>query len=130
VLDAPYALIGVSALAADDEREAHRQILTGALAMVRLRTGRPGLIPSPEEAAAYPFSPVETEVVDAWLANVIHGTQDAVREGLNSLAKSTGADELMITANAHTPAARLHSYELIADAYGLPEPASDPASDA
>jgi luciferase family oxidoreductase group 1 len=120
VLDAPYALIGVSALAADEEREAHRQALTGALAMVRLRTGRPGLIPTPEEAAAYPFSPVETEIVDGWLANVVHGTPDAVREGLDALAKRTGADELMITSNAHTPAARLRSYELIADAYGLP----------
>jgi luciferase family oxidoreductase group 1 len=119
VLDAPYALIGVSALAADDEREAHRQVLTGALAMARLRTGRPGLIPSPEEAAAHPFSPMETEMVDGWLANVVYGTPDAVREGLDALAKRTGADELMITSNAHTPAARLRSYELIADAYAF-----------
>ncbi|MFD5204808.1 LLM class flavin-dependent oxidoreductase [Streptomyces sp. NPDC058375] len=120
VLDAPYALIGVSALAADDEREARRQVLTGALSMVRLRTGRPGLIPSPEEAAAYDFSPMEREFVDGWLSNVIHGTSDEVRGGLDDLAKRTGADELMITANAHGGDARLRSYELIADAYGLP----------
>jgi luciferase family oxidoreductase group 1 len=119
-LDAPYALIGVSALAADDEREARRQVLTGALSMVRLRTGRPGLIPSPEEAEAYDFSPMEREFVDGWLANVIHGTADEVRGGLDNLAKRTGADELMITANAHGAEARLRSYGLIADAYGLP----------
>ncbi|MGW5294749.1 LLM class flavin-dependent oxidoreductase [Streptomyces bacillaris] len=120
VLDAPYALIGVSALAADEEAEARRQVLTGALSMVRLRTGRPGLIPSPEEAAAYGFSPMEREFVDGWLADVIHGTADEVRTGLDDLAKRTGADELMITANAHGGEARLRSYELIADAYGLP----------
>ncbi|MFB6905317.1 LLM class flavin-dependent oxidoreductase [Streptomyces bacillaris] len=120
VLDAPYALIGVSALAADEEAEARRQVLTGALSMVRLRTGRPGLIPSPEEAAAYDFSPMEREFVDGWLANVVHGTADEVRTGLDDLAKRTGADELMITANAHGGEARLRSYELIADAYGLP----------
>ncbi|GHB28649.1 LLM class flavin-dependent oxidoreductase [Streptomyces chryseus] len=120
VLDAPYALIGVSALAADDETEARRQVLTGALSMVRLRTGRPGLIPTPEEAAAYAFSPLEREFVDSWLGNVVHGTPDAVRSGLDDLAKRTGADELMITANAHSGDARLRSYELIADAYGLP----------
>ncbi|MFJ3297145.1 LLM class flavin-dependent oxidoreductase [Streptomyces bacillaris] len=120
VLDAPYALIGVSALAADEEAEARRQVLTGALSMVRLRTGRPGLIPSPEEAAAYDFSPMEREFVDGWLADVIHGTADEVRTGLDDLAKRTGADELMITANAHSGEARLRSYELIADAYGLP----------
>ncbi|MFF3809205.1 LLM class flavin-dependent oxidoreductase [Streptomyces bacillaris] len=120
VLDAPYALIGVSALAADEEAEARRQVLTGALSMVRLRTGRPGLIPSPEEAAAYGFSPMEREFVDGWLADVIHGTADEVRTRLDDLAKRTGADELMITANAHGGEARLRSYELIAAAYGLP----------
>ncbi|GAA3061746.1 LLM class flavin-dependent oxidoreductase [Streptomyces roseofulvus] len=121
VLDEPYALIGVAALAADDEREARRQVLTGALSMLRLRTGRPGLIPTPEEAEAYGFAPAEREFVDGWLANVVYGTPDAVRTGLDELRKRTGADELMLTANVHGGAARLRSYELIADAYGLPE---------
>lgn len=120
VLDAPYALIGVAALAADDEREARRQVLTGALSMLRLRSGRPGLVPTPEEAEAYAFSPMEREFVDSWLVNIVHGTADEVRGGLDDLAKRTGADELMITANAHGGEARLRSYGLIADAYGLP----------
>ncbi|MFG2332214.1 LLM class flavin-dependent oxidoreductase [Streptomyces sp. NPDC048604] len=121
VLDAPYALIGVSALANDGEKEARRQVLTGALSMLRLRTGRPGLIPTPEEAEAYAFSAAEREFVDSWLGNVIHGTADEVRTGLDELQKRTGADELMITANAHGGDVRLRSYELIANAYGLPD---------
>ncbi|NLU71248.1 LLM class flavin-dependent oxidoreductase [Streptomyces sp. HNM0575] len=120
VLDEPYALIGAAALAADDEAQARRQVLSGALAMLRLRTGRPGLVPTPEEAEAYPFSSAERDFVDSWLANVTHGTPDAVRDGLDALVKRTGADELMLTANVHTPAARVRSYELIADAYELP----------
>ncbi|MFR9673798.1 LLM class flavin-dependent oxidoreductase [Streptomyces sp. TR02-1] len=123
----PYALIGVAALAADDEQEALRQVCTGALAMLRLRTGRPGLVPTPEEAAEHPFTAVEREYVDRWLGNVVHGTPDAVREGLDALAARTGADELMITANVHTPAARLDSIALIADAYGLPDSGTRPA---
>ncbi|MFJ6749794.1 MULTISPECIES: LLM class flavin-dependent oxidoreductase [unclassified Streptomyces] len=121
VLSEPYALIGVAALATEDEQEARRQVLTGALSMIRLRTGRPGLVPSPEEAEAYRFSEMERDFVDSWLGNVIHGTPDTVRQGLDELAKRTGADELMITANAHGGPARLRSYELIADAYGLPQ---------
>ncbi|MER6994821.1 LLM class flavin-dependent oxidoreductase [Streptomyces sp. NPDC000410] len=120
LLDAPYALIGVSALAGDDAREARRQVMTGALSMLRLRSGRPGLIPTPEEAEAYAFTSMEREFVDSWLANVIHGTPDEVRTGLDDLQKRTGADELMITANGHGGRTRLRSYELIADAYGLP----------
>ncbi|MFC9271696.1 LLM class flavin-dependent oxidoreductase [Streptomyces zhihengii] len=120
VLDAPYALIGVAALAAEDEREARRQVLTGALSMLHLRSGRPGLIPTPKEAEAYPFTAMEREFADGWLKNIVHGTPDAVRSGLDALRERTGADELMITANAHGGDVRLRSYELIADAYGLP----------
>ncbi|WP_394342130.1 LLM class flavin-dependent oxidoreductase [Streptomyces spongiicola] len=120
VLDAPYALIGVAALASDDAREARRQVMTGALAMLLLTTGRPGLIPTPEEAEAYDLGPMEREFVAGRLADIVHGTPDEVRAGLDELQKRTGADELMITASAHGGGARLRSYELIADAYGLP----------
>ncbi|MGW6704097.1 LLM class flavin-dependent oxidoreductase [Streptomyces sp. NPDC054956] len=120
VLDAPYALIGVAALAADTEGEARAQVMTGALSMLRLRSGRPGLVPTPEEAAAYPYTPLEREFVDDRLSSVVHGTPDEVRAGLDELAKLTGADELMLTANAHGGEARLRSYGLVADAYGMP----------
>lgn len=127
VLDAPYAVIGVSALAAESEEEARAQVRTGALSMLRLRSGRPGLVPTPEEAAAYPFSALEKEFVDGWTANIVHGTPDQVRSGLDALVARTGADELMLTANAHGGAARLRSYGLVADAYEMPVERSLPA---
>lgn len=120
LLDAPYALIGVSALATDDEEEARRQVRAAALNMIRLRTGRPGLVPTPDEAAAHHFTEVERDFVTSWNSNVIHGTADQVRAGLDDLAKRTGADELMLTANAHGGDVRLRSYELVANAYDLP----------
>ncbi|MET7284368.1 LLM class flavin-dependent oxidoreductase [Streptomyces sp. NPDC005573] len=120
VLDRPYALIGVSALATDEEAEARRQVRAAALNMLRLRMGRPSLFPDPAEVDHYEFSPMEEEFVSSWTANVIHGTPDEVRSGLDGLQKRTGADELMLTSHAHRGALRLRSYELIADAYGLP----------
>ncbi|MFZ3557746.1 MULTISPECIES: LLM class flavin-dependent oxidoreductase [unclassified Streptomyces] len=121
LLSEPYALIGVSALATDDDgTEARRQVLAAALNMVRLRTGRPGLVPTPEEAESYQFNEMERDFINSWNSNVIHGTPDEVRSGLDELQKRTGADELMLTANAHGGDVRLRSYELIADAYGLP----------
>ncbi|WAX79846.1 LLM class flavin-dependent oxidoreductase [Streptomyces sp. KMM 9044] len=128
LLGEPYALIGVSALATEDEQEARRQVLAAALSMVRLRTGRPGLVPTPQEAQAHPFSPMEQEFVDSWNANVVHGTPDEVGAGLDDLQKRTGADELMITTSAHSGDIRLRSYELIADAYGLPTTGSPTTS--
>jgi luciferase family oxidoreductase group 1 len=120
VLDEPYALIGVSVLAADEEREARRQVRSIALSMIRLRTGRPGLFPSPEEAEAHEFSPMEEDFAATITGNVVHGTADEVRSGLDELHKRTGADELMLTTYAHRGELRLRSYELVADAYGLP----------
>ncbi|MFJ6983995.1 MULTISPECIES: LLM class flavin-dependent oxidoreductase [unclassified Streptomyces] len=120
LLDAPYALIGVSVLAADDPAEARRQVRATGLNMVRLRSGRPGLFPSPEETEAHELSPLEEEFIGSWTANIIHGTTDEVVTGLHDLHKRTGADELMLTSHAHRGALRLRSYELVADAYGLP----------
>ncbi|MFC5906580.1 LLM class flavin-dependent oxidoreductase [Streptacidiphilus monticola] len=119
VLDAPYSLIGVGTVAADSEREARRLAMSGALSMLRLRRGRPGLIPTPEEAEAHPYTELERDFVDAWLANVVLGTKDQVRSGLQELRKRTGADELMVTGHVHGIEAKQRSIELIAEAWGL-----------
>ncbi|MEV7501180.1 LLM class flavin-dependent oxidoreductase [Streptomyces sp. NPDC093018] len=120
VLAEPYALIGVSALATDEEREARRQTRAMALNMLRLRMGRPGLFPDPAEAEQAELGAMEEEFIASWSANVVHGTADEVRSGLNDLQKRTGADELMLTTHAHRGEVRVRSYELIADAYELP----------
>ncbi|GAA4894064.1 luciferase family oxidoreductase group 1 [Stackebrandtia albiflava] len=120
VLDAPYAMIAASAVAADTARDAHRSARTMGLAMLRVRSGRPQLMPTPEEAETYPYSPAEADFLDRWLADVVYGEADEVTSGLNDLVGRTGADELMITTNVWGREARLRSYELIASAYRLP----------
>ena len=52
----PYALIAASVLCAPDDAEAHRLALPSALQFLQLRLGRPGPVPTPEEAAAYPYT--------------------------------------------------------------------------
>jgi alkanesulfonate monooxygenase SsuD/methylene tetrahydromethanopterin reductase-like flavin-dependent oxidoreductase (luciferase family) len=47
------------------------------------------------------------------------GTPDVVRDGLDEFVTRTGADELLVVTYAHDPVARRHSYELLADAWGL-----------
>ncbi|MER7669203.1 LLM class flavin-dependent oxidoreductase [Kitasatospora sp. NPDC096128] len=119
VLSEPYALIGVSAVAADDETAARRLARSAALGMLRLRRGNPGPIPTPEEAEEYPYSPVEADFIDNWLDNVVLGAPGQVADGLEALRKRTGVDELMVTSHIHGHEARLRSYGLIAEAYGL-----------
>jgi luciferase family oxidoreductase group 1 len=121
VLDAPYALIGVSAVAVPEGgvEEARRLARSAGLGMLRLRLGNPGPIPTPEEAEAYPYSPGEADFLDSWLANVVLGAPGEVADGLEELRKRTGADELMVTSHIHGHQARRRSYGLIAEAYGL-----------
>ena len=113
-------ILGSPAAADDAVQEAWLRLArTGALSMLRLRMGRPGPVPTPEEAESYPYSPLEREIVEGWLSNVVYGSPETVRRGLDELRERTGADELMITTNIHGGAARLHSYELIARAYKM-----------
>jgi hypothetical protein len=42
-----------------------------------------------------------------------------VRAGLEDLVARTGADELMLTTMAHDPAARIRSFELVAEEMAL-----------
>ncbi|HET8619111.1 MAG TPA: LLM class flavin-dependent oxidoreductase [Acidimicrobiales bacterium] len=124
-LAAPYVMLGVNVVAAETDERARFLAGSGALAFLRLRSGRPGRYPSPEEAAAYRFTPAEKEAVRAWTASQIVGGPDVVRHGLDELVERTGADELMITTLTHDPADRLASYGLVAEAAGLAAVAAD-----
>ncbi|MCX5212751.1 LLM class flavin-dependent oxidoreductase [Kitasatospora sp. NBC_00240] len=119
VLAEPYALIGVSAVAADGQAQARRLARSAGLGMLRLRLGMPGPIPTPEEAESYPYSPAEADFLDDWLSKVVLGSPGEVADGLEALRKRTGADELMVTSHIHGHEARRRSYGLIAQAYGL-----------
>jgi luciferase family oxidoreductase group 1 len=120
-LDKPYALISVAAIAADTTEQAYWLSGSAALLMVLLRRGKPGPVPSPEEAAAYPYTPRERELVDPRRSTMVLGDAAKVRKDLAKLRARTGADELMITATVPDRAARYRSYELIAAACGLTE---------
>ena len=118
-LAAPYLMLGVSVVCAETDEEARWLAGSGALAFLRLRTGRPGRYPTPEEAAEYRFTPHEREAIKSWTSSHIVGDPAAVRARLAELADQHGADELMITTLTHSPDARLASYRLVAEAAGL-----------
>jgi luciferase family oxidoreductase group 1 len=115
-LQEPYALVGVAVVCADTDDQARFLHGSSRLSFLRLRTGRPSTLPSPEEAAAYEFTPDEAQFVGSWTASHVVGSPATVRAGLEELRGRTQADELMLTTNVHDHAARLRSYELVAEA--------------
>jgi luciferase family oxidoreductase group 1 len=114
VLDRPYAMVAVAVLCADTDERARWLHGPSRLSVLRLRTGSPIALPSPEEAAAHPFTPAEEAMVASWVADHVVGSPDTVREGLERLLARTAADELMVTTNAHDHRDRLRSFELVA----------------
>ena len=113
-LQQPYALVAVAVVCADSDERAAWMALPSALSFLRLRSGRPGLLPTPEEAAAYPYSPDELAFVRNRLQHQVIGGPMTVRRGLTELLERTSADELMLTTVVHAHADRLRSYELVA----------------
>jgi len=116
----PYVMVAASVLCADSDAEAAHLAGPSALAMLHLRTGRPSAIVTPEEAAAYPYSPDERALVDALVADHVVGDPDTVQRGLEALVGRTGADEVMLSTRAHDLATRQRSLALVAERWGLP----------
>jgi luciferase family oxidoreductase group 1 len=115
-LEKPYSMIASGVVCADTDERAKFLAGASALSFLKLRTGRPGRVPTPEEAAAYPYSAMEKAFVEDRQSTQHIGSPLAVIEGLTDLIKQTGVDELMITTQTHSPADRLRSFELVAAA--------------
>jgi luciferase family oxidoreductase group 1 len=112
-LEEPYAIVTVQAVCAGDDATAERIALPAALSFLRLRQGRPGRLPTPEQAAAHPWSPEERAFVAQRREGQAIGGPDRVHEALAKLLAATAADELMLSSLVHSPADRLRSTDLI-----------------
>ncbi len=53
----PHAILAASVVCADTDERAEELASSMGLAWVRMRTGKPGPLPSPEEAMGYPYTP-------------------------------------------------------------------------
>ncbi|MCL9762014.1 LLM class flavin-dependent oxidoreductase [Frankia sp. AiPa1] len=122
----PYAIVAAAVICADDDERAEWLHGPSRLAMLRLRGGRPGTFPSPEEAAAYPWTPQERAAADNITGSHIVGSPLTVRAGLDALLDATHADEIMVTTNTQNPADRIRCLELVAEISGLTPTADGP----
>jgi alkanesulfonate monooxygenase SsuD/methylene tetrahydromethanopterin reductase-like flavin-dependent oxidoreductase (luciferase family) len=120
-LAAPYASIGVAVVCAETDENARWLHGSARLSFLRLRSGRPGTLPSPEEAAEFEYGPDQLEFIDSWTSSHVVGSPATVRDGLLELQRTTAADELMLTTNVYDHADRLRSYELVAAALASAE---------
>ncbi len=121
VLAKPHAILALSVFCADTEEAAQRMASSALLSFVQLRSGRPGRMPTPDEAMAHVFTPEEQALVASYKRLQIVGTPVQVRTRIEEIVARTEADEVMIATHAADIAARIRSYELAAEAFELPE---------
>lgn len=117
-LQQPYLMLGVAVICAESDEQAQWLAGSARLAFLRLRSGRPGRYPTPEEAAEYQFTPSEQNLARTWTRSHVVGSPETVRAELAELIETTRADELMVTTMTHDPADRVRSYQLLADITG------------
>ncbi len=118
-LHQPYAMIGANIVAADTDAEARRLFTTLQQGFLNLVRGTPGRLEPPVEPDEMEWSPLERAQVERMTRISVVGSPDTVRAGVEALAHETGADEIIVAGQIYAHAARLRSYEILAQACEL-----------
>jgi luciferase family oxidoreductase group 1 len=113
-LSRPYAMVGVNVFAADTDAEALRLFSSQQQAFLNLRLGRPGKLPPPVDDLDSRLDPYARAMLRNALSCSVVGAPATVRQGLETLAAATGADEFMVAAQIFDHEARKRSFEILA----------------
>jgi len=116
------AILAVAVICGETGEHAQRLASSMELAWVRMRSGKPGPLPSPEEAMGSPYTPAERRLADAYRSMQVVGDPSTVRTRIKELAERTLAEEVMVTTNVYDHAERLRSYERLAAAFETATP--------
>jgi luciferase family oxidoreductase group 1 len=110
----PYAMAAIGVVAADTDAEAARLFTSLQQSFVLLRRGMPGPLPPPVDRMDGRWTANEKANVDHAFSEAVVGSPATVKRGIESFLRRTQVDELMVTAAIHDHAARLRSFELVA----------------
>ncbi len=112
----PYVMLGIGVFAADSDAEAELLASSWQQVFVNLFSGTPGQLPPPVANYMDKLPSMQQAMLHDVLACTLVGTADNIAGKISDFVAKTGADELMITSQIYDHQARLHSYEIIADA--------------
>jgi luciferase family oxidoreductase group 1 len=115
----PYLACAVFVICADTEQEAAALEKAVDLRRVQMALGLNAPIPSIEQGLAQEYGEREQLVIDREKPRSIIGTPETVTERLIGVQERFGADELIVLTVAGSYAARLRSYQLLAQAFQL-----------
>jgi luciferase family oxidoreductase group 1 len=115
----PHAMVGLNVVAAETDAEAWRLFTSAQQSFTNLVRGTRGqLLPPIDDIETY-WSPLEKAHASRMLSCAVVGSAQTVKEGLKAFAARTGADELIVASAIYDHAARLRSYEILAEVMEL-----------
>ena len=115
-LAAPYVMLGFNVFAADSDEEGDLLATSLMQAFVALRSGNPGKLKPPLAGYADTLPLEYRAMLRSVLSSAAIGSPATVKAATQAFIDRTGADELMITSQIFDHAARVRSYELLAEA--------------
>lgn len=118
-LAAPHVMLALNVFAADTDEEGRELFTSLQQAFVNLRRGTPGLLPPPLPGFANSLAPHERSLLEQLLSCTVVGAPETIARGVRDFVERTGADELMITSQVFDHAARLRSFEILAEVTGM-----------
>ena len=117
-LAAPYAMVGANVIVADTDAEARRIFTSIQQSVANLLRGARGRLNAPIDDIECYWTPAEKAQASRMLARSFVGAPATVRAGLEQFVADTQADEIIVAAGIFSQAARLRSYELLAELRG------------
>lgn len=111
----PHAMVGVNVVAAASDGEAARLLTSLQQRFLGMRRGVRGPLPRPVASMDSLWNADERAGVMRMLAATASGGPDKVRRELHAIVERTRADELIVAGAIHEHAARLRSYETLAE---------------
>jgi luciferase family oxidoreductase group 1 len=114
-LASPYAMVGLNVVAADTDEEARRLFTTVQQSFTNLLRSSPGKLQPPIDDIEQYWTPPEKQHASRMLKYSIVGSPETVRRDLESFVALTKADELMVVCSLHDHAARIRSFEIVAE---------------
>ncbi|WP_136066395.1 LLM class flavin-dependent oxidoreductase [Modicisalibacter radicis] len=112
-LDAPYAMVGMPLIAADNDAHADYLATTSQQKFLNLIRGRSTRAQPPVEDLDW--TPQERAAVAQHLGAAVVGGPETVKTGLERFLEETRADELMLVTDVFDAADRRRSFEIVAD---------------
>ena len=111
----PYVMVGMNVCAADTDAQAKRLFTSVQQQWVNRIRGTPAAMPPPVDSMDGRWTEAEKISLEGNLGRTAVGSPETVGRAISAFMAETRADEIIMISQIYDQAARIHSYEVVAD---------------